>query len=169
MSKRQQYYRKLPTSPITLEDMEEYEDDVEQQQLQSVNTSGSAALRSSTSAPLSRGSYQTQAQNHPQPSQNNASMRATRIPKAPTRTTKMSQKLVVFPDARDTSGLGITDVASDFGEVDESEESLAPQVVHYSYETVKEKEAERIRRIDKANLARVTAYCTAKYVLHQQR
>jgi hypothetical protein len=79
-----------------------------------------------------------------------------RSQKQPNRTTKISQKLVVFPESNqpDTQ---VTDLASDFGDSDE-------KVVSYPLQIAKEKEAERLSRVDKQELPRVTAYCTAKYI-----
>lgn len=87
-----------------------------------------------------------------------SSQTKVRVPKQPNRTTKTSQKLVVFPEhlsdfQRESQ---VTDVASEYGE-DES-----AHLVHYPYHIAKEKEAERIRRLNKDILPRVTAYSTAR-------
>ena len=75
--------------------------------------------------------------------------------KQPNRTTKTSQKLVVFPDAVQPEAQ-VTDVASEFGDGDDD------RVVSYPFQVAKEKEAERLKRVDRKVLPRVTAYCTAK-------
>ncbi len=93
-----------------------------------------------------------------------------RHPKQPNRTTKISQKLVVFPDAQSSNqDRVITDISSDFGGDDDKQfVTQSPPFVHnIPYDVAKEKEAERIRRLDKHALPRVTAYCTAKYVAYQ--
>lgn len=84
-----------------------------------------------------------------------------RPPNQPNRTTRTSQKLVVFPDQSALPESQVADVSSEYG--DENANSGA-NVVHYPYEIVKEKEAERFRRLDMTELPRVTAYCTAKLV-----
>ena len=75
--------------------------------------------------------------------------------KQPNRTTKASQKLVVFPESY-LSEARVTDLASDYGD------GLDEKVVEYPYDIAKEKEAERLKKVDKKGLPRVTAYCTAK-------
>lgn len=74
--------------------------------------------------------------------------------KPPTRTTKLSQKLVVFPGQFQTEGK-VTDVDSQYGGIEQ--EAGRSHIVQYSYDVAKEKEAERIRRIDKQELPRVTS------------
>lgn len=108
-------------------------------------------------------SYQPQShqpQSHQQQSNNNQPLR-TRPAKPPTRTTKISQKLVVFPGQYPTEGK-VTDVDSEYGGGGSGLGGLGGHIVQYSYDVAKEKEAERIRRLDKQELPRVTSYCTAR-------
>lgn len=64
-----------------------------------------------------------------------------------TRTTKTTQKLVVFPEPIKEE---VNDLNSEYGEVVQD------------YNAIKEKEKERNRRLIREELPRVTGYCTAK-------
>lgn len=82
--------------------------------------------------------------------------------KQPTRTTKNTQKLVVFPDQQDLD-VKVTDAASDYGgDSLQLGDDLYEKIIEYPYSIAKEKEAERLKKVDRKDLPRVTAYCTAK-------
>lgn len=51
----------------------------------------------------------------------------------------------------------MTDAASDYG----GEDYMVSSVVQHTYDVAKEKEVERMRRLDRKELPRVTAYSTA--------
>lgn len=73
-------------------------------------------------------------------------------PKQPNRTTKISQKLKLFPDGDQT--LPTPD------DLDADVYTQLAQIPHGSARL----EAERLSKMNKDELSRVTAYCTASYV-----
>jgi uncharacterized Rmd1/YagE family protein len=125
--------------------------DIEGQPGTSNIVDGSATSPTTPSSPLNPLQQQQQQQTR------------ARAPKHPNRTTKTSQKLVVFPEnVQDfQQEFQVTDVASDYGET-LTMEDVPPSLVQYPYHIAREKEAERMRRLNKDVLPRVTAYITAK-------
>lgn len=74
-------------------------------------------------------------------------------PKQPNRTTKISQKLKLFPDNDDARTL-------DENLFDADVYTQLAQIPHGSARI----EAERLNKIDRNELSRATAYCTARFV-----
>jgi hypothetical protein len=75
-------------------------------------------------------------------------------PKQPNRTTKTSQKLKLFPEEDEQTLIP----------VDDFDASVYDQIAQIPHGTAR-LEAERLSKIDRGHLPRVTAYCTASYVL----
>ena len=123
----------------------------EQEPLLASSSSGPASSSDNQhTAPHQPKQTSQQPQSQQQPQQQN---QRTRQNKPPTRTTKISQKLVVFPGQYQLETGKVTDVDSEYG----GGIGDRAHLVQYSYDVAKEKEAERIRRLDKQELPRVTS------------